>query len=79
MRFYGVLIVALSITVGALLVTMRRPAECLSLDNIALVDPIVERLAIKQYPGDIVKQRLAIARWDSVRRETKRNLSHKED
>lgn len=74
MRGYCLAVVALSLAIHVLLIVQRQTPECLSLDNIALVDPIVERLAIKQYPGDIVKQRRAIARWDSVRRETKRNI-----
>jgi hypothetical protein len=75
MRGYILLTVALGIAISAWLVATNRPAECHDLTNVALVDPIVERLVIKQYPNDIIKQRLTIARWDSVRRETTRRLA----
>lgn len=75
MRGYILLFVALGIAISAWLVATNRPTECHDLNNIALVDPIVERLAIKRYPDDIVQQRLVIARWDSVRRQTQRNLA----
>lgn len=74
MRAYILLLVALGVTLCVLVVALRKQPVCLDLSNIALVDPIVERLAIKRYPNDIVQQRLAIARWDSVRRQTQRSL-----
>lgn len=77
MRTYLLISCLLTILAYSLgiLVAKEDNAKCLDLNNIALVDPIVERLAIKQYPNDIVKQRRAIARWDSVRRTTKDRLS----
>jgi hypothetical protein len=76
MRGYILLTVALGIAISAWIVTTNRPAECHDLSNVHLVDPIVERLAIKRYPNDIVQQRLAIARWDSVRREVARKSAN---